>query len=202
LTLPNIKPNLHAKFFSLHSNHHTKRLELWNCDYKQTIQREKTCYSIPCFLFLPFPLSFLIVRSGFVLVGGTSLPVAPSSALPRPPAATSSPRSRGTCSSWARQRRIRWRSTGFRKSRPFMGGSLCLWLAGWSRPGSRLGSGLVCVTSTPSWTAPSQCFRFRNSLFIVLVNSRSEVVVSFFFLIGVMNFIQFYWKWCVVIVMK
>ncbi|KAK8470190.1 hypothetical protein PHAVU_004G087250 [Phaseolus vulgaris] len=34
-----------------------------------------------------------------------------------------------------------------------------MWLASWSRWGSRSGIGLVFATSTLSWTAPSQCFR-------------------------------------------
>ncbi|BAU01839.1 hypothetical protein VIGAN_11116200, partial [Vigna angularis var. angularis] len=98
VTLPKIKTNLaDAKFSSILQSHHnnetTPKSKTVNIN-KQS-KREKTCYSIPCFLSLPIHLSFQTVRSDFALVGATSFLVAPSSALPRSPAATSSLRRRG-----------------------------------------------------------------------------------------------------------
>ena len=74
-------------------------------------------------------------------------------------------------------------NTRYQKSQPYARGSLCSWLATWCKPASHSGSGSVSATSILSWTAPGQCFRLHNALFVsiclfILVNSGLEEVVS------------------------
>ncbi|KAL2993708.1 hypothetical protein AAZX31_10G128000 [Glycine max] len=78
-------------------------------------------------------------------------------------------------------------NTRYQKSQPYARGSLCSWLATWCKPASHSGSGSVSATSILSWTAPGQCFRLHNALFVsiclfILVNSVFRFWYSFFFL--------------------
>lgn len=134
----------------------TKPLQFWT-QYKHKHSQKKKKKECNSFLSLPFPLI-----ANFDLVVKYFLPAVPSGAPLRAPAATSSRRSRGTCSSWARWRQIRWRSTGYRKLRQFIRGSLCWWCAGWFRPESRSASGSVFGILILSWIVLSPCFRFGN----------------------------------------